>query len=65
MVTTIFGGAFAFAIGFDVGVSKFWDHWNRGVSLFQSNYFPFLVLKMRSAQKQWKDIRGKYIENAE
>lgn len=35
-VTTIFAGAFAWGVGFDVGISKFWDHWNRGVrpSLF-------------------------------
>ncbi|KIM67868.1 hypothetical protein SCLCIDRAFT_1209999 [Scleroderma citrinum Foug A] len=29
-VSTIFAGAFAFSIGFDVGLMKFWDHWNRG-----------------------------------
>ncbi|KAI0047317.1 ubiquinol-cytochrome C reductase [Auriscalpium vulgare] len=29
-VTTIFTGAFAFGIGFDTGVTKFWDSWNRG-----------------------------------
>jgi len=31
-VTSIFAGAFAFSIGFDVGVTNFWDSWNRGVS---------------------------------
>jgi Ubiquinol-cytochrome C reductase, UQCRX/QCR9 like len=30
-VTSIFVGAFAFGIGFDVAVSRFWDSWNRGV----------------------------------
>ena len=30
-VGTIFAGAFAFGIGFDVGVTKFYDYWNRGV----------------------------------
>ena len=30
-VTSIFAGAFAFGIGFDVGISSFWDSWNRGV----------------------------------
>ncbi|KAI0303187.1 cytochrome b-c1 complex subunit 9, partial [Russula brevipes] len=44
-VTSIFAGAFAFGIGFDVGVTKFWDSWNRG--------------------KQWKDIRYKYIQEAD
>ncbi|KAH9999374.1 ubiquinol-cytochrome C reductase [Russula vinacea] len=29
-VTSIFAGAFAFGIGFDVAVSNFWDNWNRG-----------------------------------
>jgi len=29
-VTSIFAGAFAFGIGFDVGVSRLWDSWNRG-----------------------------------
>ncbi|OSC98724.1 ubiquinol-cytochrome C reductase UQCRX/QCR9-like protein [Trametes coccinea BRFM310] len=29
-VPTIFVGAFAFSIGFDVGITKFWDTWNKG-----------------------------------
>ncbi|KAH0587423.1 qcr9 subunit 9 of the ubiquinol cytochrome-c reductase complex [Termitomyces sp. 'cryptogamus'] len=29
-VTSIFAGAFAFGIGFDMGVSKFYDSWNKG-----------------------------------
>jgi ubiquinol-cytochrome c reductase subunit 9 len=29
-VTTIFAGAFAFGVGFDVGVTNLWDSWNRG-----------------------------------
>jgi len=29
-VSTIFAGAFAFGVGFDLGISKFWDTWNRG-----------------------------------
>ncbi|KAF8484980.1 ubiquinol-cytochrome C reductase UQCRX/QCR9-like protein [Russula ochroleuca] len=29
-VTSIFAGAFAFGIGFDVAVSNVWDNWNRG-----------------------------------
>jgi ubiquinol-cytochrome c reductase subunit 9 len=31
-VSSIFAGAFAFGIGFDLGVSSFWDKWNKGVS---------------------------------
>ena len=30
-VTAVFAGAFAFGIGFDVGVTKFYDSWNKGV----------------------------------
>lgn len=29
-VTSIFAGAFAFGVGFDVGITKFWDTWNQG-----------------------------------
>jgi len=29
-VTSIFAGAFAFSIGFDVGVTTFYDRWNKG-----------------------------------
>lgn len=29
-VSTIFAGAFAFGVGFDIGISKFWDSWNKG-----------------------------------
>jgi ubiquinol-cytochrome c reductase subunit 9 len=31
-VTSIFAGAFAFNVGFDVAVTSFWDRWNQGVS---------------------------------
>ena len=31
-VASIFAGAFTFGIGFDVGVTSFWDSWNKGVS---------------------------------
>ncbi|KAI0332500.1 ubiquinol-cytochrome C reductase UQCRX/QCR9-like protein [Cubamyces sp. BRFM 1775] len=29
-VPTIFAGAFAFSIGFDLGISQVWDTWNKG-----------------------------------
>ncbi|KAF8897313.1 ubiquinol-cytochrome C reductase UQCRX/QCR9-like protein [Infundibulicybe gibba] len=29
-VTSIFAGAFAFGIGFDMGVTSFYDRWNQG-----------------------------------
>ncbi|CCM02818.1 uncharacterized protein FIBRA_04930 [Fibroporia radiculosa] len=43
-VTSIFAGAFGFGVGFDVGITSFYDSWNKG--------------------KQWKDIRGKYLEES-
>ena len=30
-MSSIFVGAFAFGIGFDVGITSFYDHWNKGV----------------------------------
>ncbi|KAI0728791.1 ubiquinol-cytochrome C reductase UQCRX/QCR9-like protein [Fomitopsis betulina] len=44
-VATIFTGAFAFGVGFDIAITSVWDTWNKG--------------------KQWKDIRPKYIQDAE
>ncbi|OBZ76270.1 Cytochrome b-c1 complex subunit 9 [Grifola frondosa] len=29
-VPTIFAGAFAFGVGFDVAITAFWDNWNKG-----------------------------------
>ncbi|KAG2370093.1 ubiquinol-cytochrome C reductase UQCRX/QCR9-like protein [Suillus spraguei] len=29
-VSSIFAGAFAFNVGFDVAVTSFWDRWNQG-----------------------------------
>ncbi|EJD54045.1 ubiquinol-cytochrome C reductase [Auricularia subglabra TFB-10046 SS5] len=28
--STIFAGAFAFGVGLDIGVTTFWDRWNKG-----------------------------------
>nr|CDI56676.1 probable QCR9-ubiquinol--cytochrome-c reductase subunit 9 [Melanopsichium pennsylvanicum 4] len=44
-VGSIFFGAFAFGIGFDLATTAWWDAHNKG--------------------KQWKDIRGKYLEDSE
>lgn len=30
-VASVFAGAFAFGIGFDMSVTKFYDSWNKGV----------------------------------
>lgn len=65
-VTSIFAGAFAFGIGFDVGVTSFWDNWNKGVSRVP-NFFMLIssniLLHLVAVQKQWKDIRQKYVQN--
>jgi len=29
-VTSIFAGAFAFGVGFDVAITSFYDSWNKG-----------------------------------
>lgn len=62
-VTTIFAGAFAFGVGFDLGVTSFWDRWNQGVRIIL-DFVPGLAAYPIS-QKQWKDIRQKYVEAAE
>lgn len=74
-MTSIFAGAFAFSIGFDVGVTKFWDSWNRGVGQVFLEQRPvpfpfptcltFLTSRSRFVQKQWKDIRHRYIQEAD
>lgn len=60
-VSTIFVGAFTFGVGFDAGIQSFWDNWNKGVSLVVS--LPFSHPLTSSYQRQWKDIRAKYIES--
>jgi hypothetical protein len=30
-ITSIVGASFAFGVAFDVGVTSFWDRWNKGV----------------------------------
>jgi hypothetical protein len=42
-VGTVFAGAFAFGIGFDVGVTKFYDAWNKGVRNTQSHHACNLI----------------------
>jgi ubiquinol-cytochrome c reductase subunit 9 len=57
-VTSIFAAAFGFGVAFDVGVTSFWDRWNKGVRRSSS----YARCPLMSLQKQWKDIRHKYIE---
>lgn len=47
-VTSIFAGAFAFGVGFDLGVTAFYDRWNKGVCLAQLSLqkeYSFRVLE--------------------
>jgi ubiquinol-cytochrome c reductase subunit 9 len=61
-VSSIFVGAFAFGIGFDVGITAFWDRWNKGVrGIVRCNTNSRLIT---SLQKQWKDIRDRYATEA-
>jgi hypothetical protein len=47
-------------MGFDLATSAFWDARNRGVSLlYGSDRF---WQRLTFLQKQWKDIRDKYIQ---
>jgi ubiquinol-cytochrome c reductase subunit 9 len=61
-VSTIFVGAFAFGVGFDVGITAFWDRWNKGVrGIARWNVNSRLITLL---QKQWKDIRDRYVTQA-
>ncbi len=39
----IFAGAFAFSVGFDIGITKFWDTWNKGVRRLESSWVPTVL----------------------
>ncbi len=45
-MTSIFAGAFAFGVGFDIGVTAFWDRWNRGVSVVHHYPWSFSQLTL-------------------
>ncbi|KAL2165486.1 hypothetical protein VTH06DRAFT_786 [Thermothelomyces fergusii] len=64
MLGVVFAGAFAFQLGYDSLMNKIWDHHNRGVRSFSlqpvsGSYTDGMV------QRQWKDIRHKYIEGGD
>jgi ubiquinol-cytochrome c reductase subunit 9 len=63
----IFGGAFVFGVAFDVGVTTFWDRWNKGVRvlLLASSVWRRADRRPARVQKQWKDMRAKYVEAEE
>ena len=48
--------------GFNTGMNKLWDHHNRGVCLIS---IVETIGLLTSVQRQWKDIRHKYVEAAE
>ena len=50
-VTTIFAGAFAFGVGFDVAVTKFYDSWNKGVRHIGSFYLRSIDPNFRNNGK--------------
>jgi ubiquinol-cytochrome c reductase subunit 9 len=60
-ITSIVGASFAFGVAFDVGVTSFWDRWNKGVRTRFACHLASRLLTL-PLQKQWKDIRYKYIE---
>lgn len=79
-ITSVFLAAFTFSIGFDLATSAFWDRHNRGVSAFSASVtFSSLryAVKLHEvdergstqadgiSQKQWKDIRDKYLHKDE
>lgn len=49
--------------GFDQALTRYWDWNNKGVS---KGYHPMTgTLADKLDQRQWKDIRHKYVENEE
>ncbi|TPX11243.1 uncharacterized protein E0L32_001061 [Thyridium curvatum] len=64
MLGTVFASAFAFEMVYDTGMNKVWDSINRGVRPLQ--YLPDLQASdTNEQQRQWKDIRAKYVEAEE
>ena len=49
--------------GFDQAMTKFWDWNNKGVS--EERFIATKVSDVNLNQRQWKDIRPKYVENEE
>ncbi len=48
-------------------MNKFWDSVNRGVSLSPASTTPHTTRPLTNAtlQRQWKDIRSKYVEGGD
>ncbi|KAI6249560.1 Cytochrome b-c1 complex subunit 9, mitochondrial, partial [Erysiphe necator] len=60
----VFTSAFAFEISFDRLMDRIWDKNNAGVSL---KFNPTLLATITKVpcQRQWKDIRSRYIQNGD
>ncbi|KAK2026122.1 hypothetical protein LX32DRAFT_642128 [Colletotrichum zoysiae] len=80
MLGFVFATGFAFEMGFNGAMNKYWDYLNRGVSINEPVSRETSVSLRRSTfghsvgmdlltrsrmQRQWKDIRHKYIESAD
>lgn len=50
---------------FDVTTSKLWDNMNRGVRYSQLQKPCERLYVLTAIQRQWKDIKAKYLEGAE
>ena len=64
-VTSIFVGAFAFSIGFDTGVTKFWDTWNKGVRVLSTPRAcePVLTARPETMEGHPCQIRRRGVES--
>lgn len=46
-------------------MDSLWDHWNKGVSFRPgATLMGFVPVANGPTQRQWKDIRHKYVEDA-
>ncbi|KAK8138426.1 UQCRX/QCR9 like ubiquinol-cytochrome C reductase family protein [Apiospora sp. TS-2023a] len=65
MLGTVFAAGFGFELIYNQGMDKVWDSMNRGVSDIPPPPIQFRDKTADSSQRQWKDIRHKYVQEAE
>ncbi|KAK7923905.1 ubiquinol-cytochrome C reductase [Apiospora marii] len=65
MLGTVFAAGFGFELIYNQGTDKVWDSMNRGVSDIPAPQSNFRIDPADSSQRQWKDIRHKYVQEAE
>ncbi|KAK8049752.1 hypothetical protein PG994_011482 [Apiospora phragmitis] len=63
MLGTVFAAGFGFELIYNQGMDKVWDSMNRGVSDICPP--PYQDIMAHNLQRQWKDIRHKYVQDAE